>query len=210
VEPTRTPASRFTGSPSEPIASRPLAPRWSAFFRYVVILVLRAGFSTCITAFAPLYLVRMRGWQPGVAGLTLTIVLLVGVIAGVVAGPLADRIGVRRGLLAALVPLGPLLLGFTLLPTAAAIPCLLLVGAGTMAVYIIALGAAQDCLPGRTGLAAGVAMGTGTALGSVAVLVVGHIADAGSLTTALRAVAVLPVIAAFLAGASNSWASRPR
>jgi MFS family permease len=198
VGPTRAAASRLT-RPSDPFTNQSPAPRWSAFFRCVVILILRAGFSTCITAFVPLYLVRVRGWQPGVAGLTLTIVLLVGVIAGVVAGPLADRIGVRRVLLAALVPLGPLFLGFTLLPAAAALPCLLLVGAGTMAVYVIALGAAQDCLPGRTGLAAGVAMGTGTALGSVAVLVVGHIADGAGLTTALRAVAVLPVIAALLA-----------
>jgi FSR family fosmidomycin resistance protein-like MFS transporter len=180
------------------------AAQRSAFVRCVIILVLRAGLSTCVTAFAPLYLVRVRGWQPGRAGLMLTIALLAGVVAGVLAGPLADRVGRRRVLLATLAPLGPLLVGFTLLPDAAAIACLVLIGTCTMAPYVIVMATAQDYLPGREGLAAGVAMGLGTALGSLAVLVVGHLADAAGLATALVTAAVLPAIATVLAAVSRA------
>ena len=175
------------------------APRWAAFASLVVVLALRAGFSACVTTFVPLYLVRMGGVAPATAGLVLTLTLLAGVAGALVAGRLADRFGARTVLIWVLAPLGPLLAAFTALHGAAAVACILCVGAGNIAPYAVAVVAAQDCLKGREGLAAGIAMGVGTALGSLMLPVVGYIAEGESLRTALLIAAALPVGAAVLA-----------
>src|SRR5215470_2756130 len=192
-------APRAGGAPATPTVERRAPARWPALARLVALLALRSGFAAGTTAFAPLYLVRVDHRSPETAGLLLTLALLAGVTGALAAGRLADRRGSRAVLLATLAPLGPLLALFTAASGGAAAVCLVLIGAASLAPYSVAVAAAQDCLPGREGLAAGIAMGLGTALGSALLSLAGRLADATDLRTALLATAVLPVLAAALA-----------
>ena len=192
-------ASRVAPTRAAPSFRAAAPPRWSAFARLVAILSLRSGFSACVSTFAPLYLVRAGGLRPETAGLVLTTALVAGVAGAAVAGKLAERFGARAVLVLALAPLGPLLVAFTALHGAAAVACVLGIGAANMAPYAVAVVAAQECLPGREGLAAGIAMGVGSALGSVILPLVGVLADGEGLATALVVAAALPVVATVLA-----------
>jgi FSR family fosmidomycin resistance protein-like MFS transporter len=58
---------------------------------------------------------------------------------------------------------------------------------------------AQEYLPGRIGLAAGVAVGMSVGVGSIVVLLLGFLYDAAGPSAVLYVVAGMPVIAAALA-----------
>ena len=172
--------------------------RWAGFARFIGVLVVRSALAYFVATFVALYLVRHAGMTTGRAGLLVTATLVSGVVVSPVAAWLADRTGDRAVLLGSLLPLGPLLY---LLPSCAGalrVACLLAIGAATMAPYSVAIAAAQRCLPGREGLAGGIAMGVGS-VGSVALLGFGVIADRAGLPAAFHAAAVLPAVAALLA-----------
>jgi len=193
-------------------AARPARPqaegfdqvaRWPELARLVVVLLLRSALATYLTAFVPLYLVHHAGMGLAGAGTAATAMLLVGALAAPLAGMLADRVGERAVLIGLLAPVGPLVLGFVHLPGALGLACLMLAGAGVVAPYGVALGAALRCLPGREGLAAGIAMGVAS-LGSVALLGFGALADLAGLRATFHVAAALPAAALVLAGRSGA------
>ena len=132
-----------------------------------------------------------------------------GVVTTPFAGWLTGRVGARRVVTASLLPLGPLFLLFTLGGGGFAIVCLLGVGACHSMLTGVTVAAAQECLPGREGLAVGVAMGVG-ALGSLLLPLLGLAADGLGLIAALRLSATIPMLAALLAlGWTASVRGRP-
>jgi FSR family fosmidomycin resistance protein-like MFS transporter len=71
---------------------------------------------------------------------------------------------------------------------------LALIGATTIGTFGTTVVMGQEYLPGRIGLAAGITMGLSIGLGGLASPVLGAVADATSIRTALLALVVLPVI----------------
>jgi FSR family fosmidomycin resistance protein-like MFS transporter len=205
-------AARLVGGPPASAAhgpdhaARPGPARRAAFARLAAVLALRSGFSATVATLVPIDLVRTGGLAPATAGLVLTLMLLAGVVAALVAARLADRLGPRATLVGALAPMGPLLVVYLVSTPAGpvAFACLLLVGAGNLAPYAVAVASAQACLPGREGLAAGVTMGAATALGSAALPLFGRLADTAGLHAALACAAALPLAAALL----SAWPDR--
>jgi FSR family fosmidomycin resistance protein-like MFS transporter len=80
-----------------------------------------------------------------------------------------------------------------------AIASLALIGAATIATFSVTVVMGQEYLPNRLGIASGVTLGLSIGLGGVGAAILGQVADAYGLRTALEVVALLPIPALLLA-----------
>ena len=173
-------------------------PRWGAFSRLSGVIVIRSLFAFGLVSFVPLYLVRVRGVPKEAAALTVTAMLLAGAIATLAGGRLADRFGRRAVLVGFLLPLAPLLAFFLRVPGVAGFASLVLIGAGTVGTYSVAVVMGQEYLPGREGIAGGVTMGLAIGIGGAGVPLLGALADRHGVAAVFPILAALPLLAAAL------------
>ncbi|MEU5682814.1 MFS transporter [Streptomyces venezuelae] len=167
---------------------------WPSFLKLSGAIVCRSIVFTGLGTFIALY-VRERTGGGEIAGTAALFVLYVGGAVGTVAG---GRLAARYGRLpvvrwsyalavlavagVVLVP-GPLLYVFVVLTSAALyVPFSLHITLG------------QDYLPRRMGTASGVTLGLTVSIGGLASPVIGAVADAASLRTALAPLIVLPAL----------------
>ena len=176
----------------------PDGARWSAFARLSGVIVIRSLFAFGLVSFVPLYLVRVRGVAKEQAALAVTAMLLAGALATLAGGRLADRFGRRAVLVGFLLPLAPLLLFFLRAPGPAGLLCLVLIGAGTVGTYSVAVVLGQEYLPGREGIAGGVTMGLAIGIGGIGVPLLGALADRQGVAAVFPVLAGLPLLAAAL------------
>jgi MFS transporter, FSR family, fosmidomycin resistance protein len=80
-----------------------------------------------------------------------------------------------------------------------AIATLTLIGAATVATFSVTVVMGQEYLPNRLGIASGVTLGLSIGIGGLGAALLGVVADAYGLRTALEVVAVLPLPALALA-----------
>ena len=173
-------------------------PRWGAFARLSGVIVIRSLFAFGLVSFIPLYLVKVRGVPKERAALAVTAMLLAGALATLAGGRLADRFGRRTVLLAFLLPLAPLLYFFLSVPGPAGLLSLVLIGAGSVGTYSLAVVMGQEYLPGREGIAGGVTMGLAIGLGGAGVPLLGALADHRGVAAVFPVLAALPLLAAAL------------
>lgn len=196
---------------------------WGSFLRLSGAIVCRSVVFVGLSAFVALY-VRQRTGGGTVAGTAALCVLYVGGAVGTVAGGrLAERYGrltvVRRAYVLTVLAVA----GVVLVPGP---PVYLFVALASVGLYVpfslhITLG--QDCLPRRVGTASGVTLGLTVSVGGLAAPVIGALADATSLRTALVPLIALPALGRLLlcglrepeapqggAQASGSSGQRPR
>lgn len=154
--------------------------------------------STALVTYTPVLFTDMgiASGQVGLMAATLALGVLVG---GVTAGTLADRIGGRLvvilSMFLAVVPVYASFSsdGFTRLALLA------IAGFFIGMPHSILVLAGQNLLPGRRGAASGIILGFTFFAGSVGALLIGVAADQIGLDQALKAVAILPLIAAVIA-----------
>jgi FSR family fosmidomycin resistance protein-like MFS transporter len=120
--------------------------------------------------------------------------LLAGAIGTSLGGPLADRFGRKRVVLASMGSMTPLLLGALYAPPWLVWPVLLLAGAATVSSFVVTLVMAQELMPRRTGMAAGLMAGFAIGMGGLGVGALGRFADAFGLEQTLTLVALLPLL----------------
>ncbi len=173
-------------------------PRWGAFARLSGVIVIRSLFAFGLVSFVPLYLVTVRGVAKEKAALAVTAMLLAGALATLAGGRLADRFGRRAVLVGFLLPLAPLLLFFLRAPGPAGLLSLVLIGAGTVGTYSVAVVLGQEYLPGREGIAGGVTMGLAIGIGGIGVPLLGALADRQGVAAVFPVLAGLPLLAAAL------------
>jgi FSR family fosmidomycin resistance protein-like MFS transporter len=80
-----------------------------------------------------------------------------------------------------------------------AIAALALIGAAAIATFSVTVVMGQEYLPSRLGIASGVTLGLAIGFGGLGAAILGVVADAAGLRTALEVVAVLPLPALALA-----------
>jgi len=165
---------------------RPVAgARYGALAWLQLVMALRCWALTSHAAFLVWYLVE-RGGEPTWAAAVLTAFLLAGVVGGVIGGVLADRWGNLAVLcwsgLVAIVSLW-VFLGRAGWPATA---CLVLGGAALHAGFPGAVVLAQELVPARAGMAAGMMMGLTFGIGGLGVAATGWLGDAWGLTRALQ------------------------
>lgn len=177
-------------------AAAPVTGRddWPSFARLTLVIVFRSVVYVGLSAFVALHL------GGGTAGAVALFVLFAGGALGtVLGGRLAARWGRVPTMRLAYGLAVPAVAGVVFVPGPAAYLC---VAASSIALYVpfslhVTLG--QDFLPTRIGTASGVTLGLAVSVGGLVSPLVGAVAEASSLRTALACLIVFPALAWLLA-----------
>ena len=137
----------------------------------------------------------MLGGTRNGGGLALTTLLAAVTVGTLMGGRLADRYGRKIVIVVSLAALSPLLLVFLSLHgiTAAAI-LLVPVGIAMAASNSVVVVMAQEYLPNRVGLAAGVTLGLSMTIGGLMMPLFGAIADRYGLSTTIFLLSLVPAL----------------
>jgi len=170
--------------------------QWSAFVRLTLVVMLRSIVFFGLNTFVPLYWSRVLHGSKAGGGFALT-TLLSAVVAGtLIGGQLADRYGRRIVVVVSFAALGPLLFLFLSAHALGAAGILLVpVGIALAASTSVVVVMAQEYLPDRIGLAAGVTQGMSMTVGGMLMPVFGAVADHYGLRYALALLALVPALA---------------
>jgi len=124
--------------------------------------------------------------------------LLAGAAGTLALGPVADRVGLRRTLVVTQALIPPLMLVFVYVGGIPGAIALLPVGMCVVGTFGVTMVLSQLYLPRHIGMASGLSVGLAMGIGGVAAVVLGAVADAIDLKTALTISAVAPVIGVFV------------
>jgi len=158
-----------------------------------VVIGLRSVAWFGLLTFVPLWVVANGGTE-GEGGRTLALMLLSGAVGTLVLGPVADRVGLRRTLLVTQAVLPFLVVGFVALGGLAGTIALMLVGPCVVGTFGVTMVLSQLYLPRHVGVASGLSVGLAMGLGGIAAVVLGAVADAVDLQTALYVAAAAPAL----------------
>ena len=170
---------------------KPLALLW-------VIIVLRGMAAVTFSNFLAV-LVTEKGGSHLLGGAAISIFLITGSLGGLMAGRLSDRFGRKVVIFTTILLATPFLLIFLHGPTWAMLPSLALAGVFLISSTPVGIVAAQETLPGKTGLVSGLVMGMAWGVAGLALMPVGFLADRYGLISVMTWIALLPLAAAFLA-----------
>jgi FSR family fosmidomycin resistance protein-like MFS transporter len=184
-------------SERETVANAP--EHWGPFVRMIGVVTARSFVYFGLVAFVASYYERVLDVSPALGNTALTLMLFGGAAGTLTMGPLADRFGRRTVLVVSMLVLPPLIFCFTLVGPFFGMAVLILAGAATVGTFGITVVMAQEYLPGRIGLAAGITMGLSIGLGGVGAPLLGLIADNAGLSLTMLVIAVLPLPGLILA-----------
>jgi MFS transporter, FSR family, fosmidomycin resistance protein len=169
--------------------------QWGDFIRLTMVVILRSMVFFGLNTFIPLYWSHVLGGTKSGGGFALT-TLLAAVTAGtLLGGRMADRYGRKIVIVVSLAALAPLM--FCLLSLHSLIGAALLlvpVGIALSASNSVVVVMAQEYLPNRVGLAAGVTLGLSMTIGGLMMPLFGSIADHHGLLAALNLLALVPAL----------------
>jgi len=160
-------------------------------------IVLRAMAATSFATFLAV-IVADRGGSTFTGGAAISAFFLTGAAGGFFAGNLSDRFGRKAILLGSMALASPALLLFLHGPTILLLPIIAVAGLFALSSNPVGVVAAQECLPGRTGLVSGLIMGLAWGVGGLALTPIGWLADRFGLIQVMTVVALLPLAAAAL------------
>ena len=151
-----------------------------------------------LITFVPLWEVSL-GHSKAYGNHLLSLMLLAGGAGTLLAGPLADRLGRRPIQLVSVLALPPLILTYVIVGGVPGAIALAAVGICVIGTFGVTMVMSQEYLPRHVGMASGLSIGLSIGLGGIAAVVLGGIADAIDLRTALYVAALAPVPAIALA-----------
>jgi len=167
--------------------------------RAMVLLSLVIGLRSvawfALLAFVPLWIVANGGTE-GEGGRELALMLVSGAVGTLVLGPVAGRAGLRRTLLVTQTALPFLVVVFVAVGGLVGTLALMLVGLSVVGTFGVTMVLGQLYLPRRVGVASGLTVGLSMGIGGIAAVVLGVVADAVDLQTALYLAAAGPAIGA--------------
>ena len=167
--------------------------RRSAMAMLGVVIALRSISWFALLAFVPLWVVSL-GHSKSDGNRLLFLMLLAGAVGTLLLGPLADRIGLRPTLVITQALITPLILVFVYLGGVAGVLALMLVGVCVVGTFGVTMVLSQLYLPRHVGVASGLSIGLAMGIGGVAAVVLGAVADAVDLKTALTISAIPPAL----------------
>jgi len=158
-----------------------------------VVIALRSVAWFTLLAFVPLWIVSL-GHSKGDGSRLLFLMLLAGAVGTLLLGPVADRIGLRHTLVITQALISPLILVFIYVGGVPGTLALMLVGVCVVGTFGVTMVLSQLYLPRHIGMASGLSIGLAMGIGGVAAVVLGAVADAVDLKTALTISAVAPAL----------------
>ncbi len=157
-----------------------------------IVIALRSIAWFTLLAFLPLWVVSL-GHTKAYGNRLLFVMLLAGAVGTLVLGPVADRVGLRRTLLVTQVLITPLMLAFVYVGGSIGALALVPLGMCVVGTYGVTMVLSQSYLPRHIGMASGLSIGLAMGIGGVAAVVLGAVADAIDLKTALTISALAPL-----------------
>jgi FSR family fosmidomycin resistance protein-like MFS transporter len=162
-----------------------------------VVIALRSVAWFGLLTFVPLWVVA-NGGSESEGGRELSLMLVAGAVGTLVLGPLADRVGLRRTLTIAQAALPFLIVVFVAVGGVVGTVALMLVGLCVVGTFGITMVLSQLYLPRHVGMASGLSVGLAMGLGGIAAVILGAVADAIDLETALYVGAAAPGLGCLL------------
>jgi FSR family fosmidomycin resistance protein-like MFS transporter len=157
------------------------------------VIAMRSVAWFTLLAFVPLWLVSL-GHSRAAGSRLLFLMLLAGAVGTLLLGPVADRIGLRPTLVVTQALIAPLILVFVYVGGVPGVLALMLVGVCVVGTFGVTMVLSQLYLPRHVGMASGLSVGLAMGIGGVAAVVLGAVADAVDLKTALTICAVAPAL----------------
>ena len=161
------------------------------------VIALRSIAWFTLLAFVPLW-VESLGHSKAYGNRLLFLMLLAGAVGTLALGPVADRVGLRRTLVVTQALIPPLMLVFVYAGGVPGAIALLPVGMCVVGTFGVTMVLSQLYLPRHIGMASGLSVGLAMGIGGVAAVVLGAVADAIDLKTALTISAVAPALGVFV------------
>ena len=158
-----------------------------------VVIMLRSVAWFGLLTFVPLWVVANGGTE-GEGGRELSLMLVAGAVGTLVLGWVADRIGLRRTLLFTQAALPIPIVVFVAVGGVLGTLALMLVGLCVVGTFGVTIVLSQLYLPRHVGMASGLSVGLAMGLGGIAAVLLGAVADAVDLETALYVAAAAPAI----------------
>ena len=155
------------------------------------VIALRSVAWFGLLTFVPLWVVA-NGGSEGEGGRELALMLVSGAIGTLLLGPVADRVGLRRTLAVTQAALPGLIVLFVAVGGIVGTLALMLVGLCVVGTFGITMVLSQLYLPRHVGVASGLSVGLAMGLGGIAAVLLGAVADAIDLETALYVGATAP------------------
>ncbi|MEW2195506.1 MFS transporter [Streptomyces microflavus] len=166
----------------------------ASFVKLALAVVCRSIVFVGLSTFIALYVRERTGGGAAAGTAALVVLYLGGAIGTVLGGALAelrDRVTVVRR--SYLLTVGAVA-GLVLLPGPALYVCVALTSAGLYVPFSLQVTLAQDYLPGRVGTASGITLGLTISIGGLFSPLIGRLADATSLQTALMPLIAMPAL----------------
>jgi MFS transporter, FSR family, fosmidomycin resistance protein len=161
------------------------------------IIALRSVAWFTLLAFVPLW-AESHGHSRTAAARLLFLMLLSGATGTILIGAVADRIGLRRTLIVTQTLLAPLILTFIYVDGLVGAAALMLVGMCVVGTFGVTMVLSQLYLPRHVGMASGLSIGLAMGVGGIAAVILGAVADAVDLKTALTICACAPAVGVVL------------
>ncbi|MEU8923619.1 MFS transporter [Kitasatospora sp. NPDC048545] len=175
--------------PPRPVAADDRA----SFVKLSLAVVCRSIAFVGLSTFLALFVTRRLGGGAATGTAALVVLYAGGAVGSVLGGALADRWGrvavAGRSYLVAAVAVA----GVLLVPGPALYLCVALTSAGLYVPFSLQVTLGQDYLPSRIGTASGITLGLTVSIGGLAGPLIGALADATSLRTALLPLVLMPV-----------------
>jgi FSR family fosmidomycin resistance protein-like MFS transporter len=157
------------------------------------VIALRSVTWFTLLAFVPLWLGSL-GHSKAYGNRVLFLMLIAGAVGTLLLGAIADRVGLRRTLVVTQALILPLVLVFLDVGGVAGDVALMFVGMCVVGTFGVTMVLSQLYLPRHIGMASGLSVGLAMGIGGVAAVVLGAVADAVDLKTALTLAAVAPAV----------------
>ena len=161
------------------------------------VLALRSLSATAFSSFLAV-LVIQRGGSAWAGGIAISTFWFAGAAGSFLAGHLSDRWGRKAVILGSMAVASPLYFLFLHGPASLLLPAIALAGLFDLSATPVGVVAAQECIPGRTGVASGLVMGLAWGVGGIALYPIGWLADQFGIITVMSYVALIPLIGAGL------------
>ncbi|MCG3462294.1 MFS transporter [Xenorhabdus bovienii] len=191
---------RASKSLSSTHISQPNFPRKMIVRSFAILLILifsKYFYLTSISSYYTFYLIQKFGLSVQNAQIHLFIFLFAVAAGTMIGGPIGDKIGRKYVIWGSILGVAP----FTLLLPYASLfwtgPLTVVIGLILASAFSAILVYAQELIPGKTGMIAGLFFGLAFGMGGIGAAVLGYVADKTSIELVYKICAFLPLLGIF-------------